>query len=154
MCDIRTFWRITWRIERIDSISTKIPLGDVAEYWTHISELTTILLPARVFNFLRGNNQDITVTNFLKPLSSIWWGCSGLSNWLYTSLLPSLPLRTVVNPRHPSQHTARLLKPAQVFPIASHSPSRPNTNIVLRQRTLGSFHRLLTSHWALVYLHA
>ncbi|KAI4804396.1 hypothetical protein KUCAC02_026026, partial [Chaenocephalus aceratus] len=48
----------------------------------------------------------------------------------------------------PPQHTARLLTPAQVFPIASHSPSHPKTNIVLRQRTLGSFHRLLTSHRA------
>ncbi|KAK2825905.1 hypothetical protein Q5P01_020119 [Channa striata] len=49
---------------------------------------------------------------------------------------------------------ARLLTPSQVFPIARHSPSHPNTNIVLRQRTLGSFHKLLTSHRAHVYLQA
>ncbi|CAB1427798.1 unnamed protein product [Pleuronectes platessa] len=61
-----------------------------------------------------------------------------------------LPRPTSFSPLHP----ARLLTPAQVFPIASHSPSRPNTNIVLRRRTLGSVRGLLTSHRAHVYLHA
>ncbi|KAK2891924.1 hypothetical protein Q8A73_017589 [Channa argus] len=61
-------------------------------------------------------------------------------------------VQQVVKPRLP-QH-ARLLTPSQVFPIARHSPSHPNTNIVLRQRTLGSFHKLLTSHRAHVYLQA
>lgn len=69
---------------------------------------------------LSGNNRNVTVTNFLRPplLRSKCWGCSGLSNWLYTSLWPSLPLLTVLKPP-----PARLLTPAQVFPIASHSLS-------------------------------
>lgn len=93
-------------------------------------------------------------------------GSSELSYCYDPSLLPRFPLfffLFFLNSGHPLRHTftsphpastARLLTPAQVFPILSHSPSRPNTNIVLRQRTLGSVRRLLTSHWAHVYLHA
>lgn len=51
-------------------------------------------------NILR--TADVTVTNVLRPplLSNKWRGHISLSNCLYTSLLPSLPLLTGVN-SHP-----------------------------------------------------
>lgn len=47
------------------------------------------------------------------------------------------------NSPHPCH--SHLLTPTQVFPIPSSSPLSPKTNIVLRQRTLGSFEKLLTA---------
>lgn len=68
-------------------------------------------------------------------------------SWLF------LPLCAVVHSLLPlPTHAARLLTPAQVFPIATCSPSRPNAALP-RLSSLGSFHRPLMHQQSPVYLH-
>lgn len=82
-------------------------------------------------------NQGATTKTLLK-LMSLDLHFSGANGEDVPAFPTGLIPPCVSLPPHPLQH-ARLLTPPQVFPIASHSPFHPNTNIVLRQRTLGSF---------------